>query len=99
MTNMLNFRIRFYLMTDERSPEGLSYIQDHGGILIQDLLTPEDRRLVAWPIMISDILAILEQNLASHAAYFYAQSVSSVAGGVVNMRAARGFNVRTSYVG
>ncbi|KAF8328121.1 uncharacterized protein EI90DRAFT_2926732 [Cantharellus anzutake] len=89
---------KFYIATDERDPEALKYIREHGAILISDLLTPEDRRLVGWPLLVTDVLALLEQNVMSHAAYFYAHAMSSVAGGVVNLRAARGMDPRLTLI-
>lgn len=89
---------RFYIATDERSPEGLEYIRTHGAVLIQDLLFPEDRRLVGWPLLYTDVLALLEQSIMAHAAYFYAHAMSSVAGGVVNMRGARGLDPRLTLI-
>jgi hypothetical protein len=90
----LNFR--FYIATDERDSGNLTYIAEHGAVLVSDLLTIEDRRQFGWPLMISDVLSILEQATLAHAAYFYAHSMSSVAGGVINMRAARGADPRTA---
>jgi len=89
---------KFYIATDERSPEGLKYIRENGGVLAMDVLTPEDRRLVGWPLLVTDVLAIVEQVIMSHAAYFYAHAMSSVAGGVVNMRGARGIDPRLTLI-
>ncbi|KAF9511689.1 hypothetical protein BS47DRAFT_1468488 [Hydnum rufescens UP504] len=89
---------KFYLATDERTPDGLQYIREHGGVLAMDILTPEDRRLVGWPLLLTDVLAILEQVVMSHGAYFYAHAMSSVAGGVVNMRGARGMDPRLTLI-
>ncbi|QRV76198.1 O-FucT domain protein [Ceratobasidium sp. AG-Ba] len=88
----------FYLATDERSPEGLKYIRSHGAVLINDLITLEDRQEFGWPIMLTDVLAVVEQSVLSHSAYFYAHAMSSVAGGVVNMRAARGADKRAALI-
>ncbi|KAG8893462.1 hypothetical protein FRB99_001927, partial [Tulasnella sp. 403] len=41
----------FFLATDERSTENLEYLRRHGAILIQDLLTVDDRRQFGWPII------------------------------------------------
>ena len=89
---------RFYLATDERSPEGLEYVRSHGAVLIHDLLFPEDRRLIGWPLLYTDVLALLEQSIMAHSVYFYAHAMSSVAGGVVNMRAARGLDPRLTLI-
>jgi hypothetical protein len=55
----------------------------------------EDRRVFGWPLMFTDVRAILEQALMAHSAYFYGHGMSSVAGGIVNMRAAHGADPRT----
>jgi hypothetical protein len=89
---------RFYIATDERSKESLRYIQSKGGILVGDLLTWEDRQEFGWPIMLTDVVAIVEQTALSHSAYFYGHALSSVGGGIVNMRAARGADRRTALV-
>lgn len=56
----------------------------------------DDRREFGWSIMLTDVLALLEQSLLSHAAYFYAHAFSSVAGGVMNLRASAGADPRTA---
>ncbi|KAI6001551.1 hypothetical protein F5J12DRAFT_723489 [Pisolithus orientalis] len=87
---------KFYIATDERDPGNLAYLREQGAILISDLLTFEDRREFGWAIMLTDVLALLEQSLLSHAAYFYAHAFSSVAGGVMNLRASLGADPRTA---
>ncbi|VDB85455.1 unnamed protein product [Peniophora sp. CBMAI 1063] len=86
---------KFYVATDERDPEALSIIAENGAIFLDDLLTIDDRRKFGWPLMITDIRAVLEQSLLAHSNYFYAHAMSSVAGGIVNMRAAHGADPRT----
>lgn len=49
-------------------------------------------------MMITDVIALVEQVVLSHSYYFYAHAMSSVAGGAVNMRAAMGADKRTSWV-
>ncbi|KZV87092.1 hypothetical protein EXIGLDRAFT_724109 [Exidia glandulosa HHB12029] len=85
----------FYLATDERSPEGLQYARQNGAVFIHDLITFEDRQFVGWPLLVTDVLALLEQLVMAQSEYFYGHAMSSVAGGVVNMRAARGVDSRT----
>ena len=85
----------FYLATDERSPEGLQYARQNGAVFIGDLITFEDRQFVGWPLLVTDVLALLEQLVMAQSEYFYGHAMSSVAGGVVNMRAARGVDSRT----
>lgn len=88
----------FYIATDERDLSGLDYIRQSGGVLFSDLISIEDRQKFGWPIMITDIIALVEQVVLSHSYYFYAHAMSSVAGGAVNMRAAMGADSRTSWV-
>ncbi|KAI0316207.1 hypothetical protein OF83DRAFT_283845 [Amylostereum chailletii] len=88
----------FYVATDERSPAGLATIRAHGAVLLPDLLTTDDRRAFGWPLMLTDVRSVLEQELLAHSAYFYAHSKSSVSGGTVNMRAARGADPRTAWI-
>ncbi|EJD55334.1 hypothetical protein AURDEDRAFT_109699 [Auricularia subglabra TFB-10046 SS5] len=85
----------FYLATDERNPDGLQYARQNGAIFIHDLVTFEDRQFVGWPLLVTDVLALLEQLVMAQSEYFYGHAMSSVAGGVVNMRAARGVDSRT----
>jgi len=126
---------KFFLMTDERSPEAIAYIRSHGAILVQDLLTPEDHRILnlvapklpplsgspssspptsgyetngtddsspvslRYPaLLFTDLLSIVEQSFASHAAYFWGQAMSSVSGGVVNLRKAEGWDPRWTHI-
>lgn len=71
---------------------------DHGAILVSDLLTIEDRRDFGWPLVLTDILGLVEQALLAHADYFYAHALSSYAGGTVNMRAVAGLDPRTAVI-
>ncbi|KIO28545.1 hypothetical protein M407DRAFT_242976, partial [Tulasnella calospora MUT 4182] len=88
----------FFLATDERSEEGMKYVREHGAVLIGDLVTIDDRREFGWGIMVTDVLALVEQAVLSKAYYFYAHAMSSVAGGAVNMRAARGADSRSTLI-
>ncbi|KAG9311639.1 hypothetical protein JVU11DRAFT_7873 [Chiua virens] len=87
---------KYYIATDERNPDNLKYLRNQGAILITDLLTQEDHREFGWPILITDVLALVEQAIMSRAAYFYAHAFSSVAGGVMNLRAGLGKDPRTA---
>lgn len=51
-----------YLATDERSPEGLQYLREHKAILFDDIVKQEDRREFGWPLLFSDIVALVEQQ-------------------------------------
>jgi len=85
----------FYVATDERDPANLEVVASRGAVFLNDLLTMEDRREFGWPLMVTDVRAVVEQAMLSHSYYFYAHGMSSVAGGVMNMRAARGADPRT----
>jgi hypothetical protein len=85
----------FYVATDERDPEALKVITDAGAVLLSDLLTMEDRREFGWPLMITDVRALVEQALLVHCAFFYGHGMSSLAGVITNLRAARGADPRT----
>ncbi|EJU02506.1 hypothetical protein DACRYDRAFT_22127 [Dacryopinax primogenitus] len=88
----------FYIATDERNPWALDYIRSQGGLLITDLFEPEDRHIVGWPLLITDILALAEQHVLARAAYFYGSGMSSVTGGVINLRSVNGWHPRTTTV-
>ncbi|QRV91013.1 O-FucT domain protein [Ceratobasidium sp. AG-Ba] len=88
----------FYLATDARTPQNMEYMRKNGAILIDDLLTLEDRQAFGWSIMLTDVLSILEQTVLSHSAFFVGHECSSVTGGVVNMRAAMGADPRTALI-
>lgn len=85
------------MATDERDPEALSYARSHGAVLLSDLLesTPALRRLLGWPMLFTDVLALVEQEVMARSAFFFAYAYSSVSGGVVDIRAARGMDPRT----
>ncbi|KAG6379179.1 hypothetical protein JVT61DRAFT_11621 [Boletus reticuloceps] len=87
-----------YIATDERDPGNLAYLRDHGVIRAPDLITIEDRRRFGWPLLITDVLGIVEQDLLARATFFYAHALSSVGGGVINIRAASGADPRTARV-
>jgi len=87
---------RFYVATDERDPDAMRVISDAGGVFLTELLEMEDRRAFGWPLMLTDVRALVEQVVLVHSAYFYGHTISSYAGRIVNMRAARGADPRTS---
>jgi hypothetical protein len=86
---------RFYVATDERDLDALRVISDAGGVFLTELLEMEDRRTFGWPLMLTDVRALVDQLVLAHSAYFYGHMISSYAGRVVNMRAARGADPRT----
>lgn len=93
---------RFYVATDERNDTVLQEFRSQGAILMDDLLTISDRRMngpeISWALMITDFRGLVEQVVLSRAAYFYGHTMSSVVGGVMNLRGKRGVDPRTTDV-
>ena len=87
---------RFYVATDERDPDARRVISDAGGVFLAELLEMEDRRAFGWPLMFTDVRALVDQLVLAHSAYFYGHTISSYAGRIANMRAARGADHRTT---
>ena len=85
----------FFVATDERDPDTRRKIADAGAVFISDLLTMEDRRAFGWPLMITDVVAFVEQEVLVRSSFFYGHCMSSFAGAIVNMRAGRGADPRT----
>ncbi|KAF9029131.1 hypothetical protein BDZ89DRAFT_950792 [Hymenopellis radicata] len=94
----------FFVATDERDPKVLDYFRGEGAVFMDDIMTIADRRAfgevsdVSWALMISDVRALVEQVILSRAAFFYGHAMSSVPGGVLNLRAMRGADPRTSVI-
>ena len=89
---------RIFVATDELNETALEYLRNNSVVLISDLLGPTERRLVGWPMLIGDIQAQVEQIVASHGGFFWGYRTSNVAGGIANMRAARGMDPRTARI-
>jgi hypothetical protein len=53
-----------YIATDERSEDGLRYLQEHKALLFDDLVEKEDRREFGWPLLYTDVTALVEQQSA-----------------------------------
>ena len=87
---------RFYVATDERDPDALRVFREAGGVFLTELLEMEDKREFGWQLMFTDVRALVEQSLLAHSAYFYGRKMSSFAGRVANLRAARGADRRTA---
>ena len=87
---------KFYVSTDERDPDTLRVISDAGGVFLNELLEMEDSRTFGWPLMFTDVRALVEQSALAHSAYFYGHKLSSYAGRVANLRAARGADRNTT---
>ncbi|KAI0029476.1 hypothetical protein K488DRAFT_56240 [Vararia minispora EC-137] len=92
-----DIRDPFYLATDERDPVVLKMFRDTGGVVLQDLLTEADEKVIGWPLAFMAVRGVVEQSILAHSAFFTGSSLSSVAGGIVNMRAARGADWRTVF--
>ncbi|KAL7412006.1 hypothetical protein BDY24DRAFT_342213 [Mrakia frigida] len=89
----------FYLATDERNDTMIAYFKEHGAVMVNDLITPEDRReLAAWSLVFTDVLGVMEQTLLARAGYFYGHALSSVAGGAVNHRGSLNKDPRTTKI-
>ena len=88
----------FFIATDERDPNALSMFASAGALFVSDLLTREDRREFGWPLVISDVIAVIEQQMLARSSYFYGHCLSSFAGAIVNMRAAHGADPRTAFL-
>ncbi|KAK0439464.1 uncharacterized protein EV420DRAFT_1583738 [Desarmillaria tabescens] len=89
----------FYVATDERNTTTLEAFQAEGAVFMNDLLTIEERRgELHWLLMLTDFRGVVEQVMLSRAAYFYGHAMSSVVGGVMNLRAVRGADPRTTDV-
>ncbi|KAF8266931.1 hypothetical protein EI94DRAFT_1583000 [Lactarius quietus] len=86
----------FFVATDERDPDTLRKFASAGAVFISDLLTMEDRQSFGWPLMFMDLMAIVELQLLVRSGYFYGHCMSSFAGVVMNMRAGRGADPRTT---
>ncbi|KAH9173184.1 hypothetical protein EDB89DRAFT_2095346 [Lactarius sanguifluus] len=88
----------FFIATDERDPDALRTIAAGGAVFMSDLLTMEDRREFGWPLMITDLMALVEQQLLVRSSFFYGHCMSSFSGAIVNMRAGRGEDPRTMHL-
>ena len=85
----------FFIATDERDPNALSTFAGAGALFMSDLLTREDRRGFGWPMLITDVIAVVEQQMLVRGSFFYGHCLSSFAGAIVNMRAGHGADSRT----
>ncbi|PBK95438.1 hypothetical protein ARMGADRAFT_926365 [Armillaria gallica] len=92
----------FYVATDERNATVLQLFRSQGAVFMDDLLTIADRRNldseISLALMITDFRGLVEQIVLSRAAYFYGHMMSSVVGGVMNLRGKRGVDPRTTDV-
>ena len=85
----------FFVATDERDPDVLRIFAAAGAVFMSDLLTIEDRRTYGWPLMITDLVALFEQELLVRSGYFYGHCMSSFSGVIMNKRAGHGADPRT----
>ncbi|KIY73500.1 hypothetical protein CYLTODRAFT_386603 [Cylindrobasidium torrendii FP15055 ss-10] len=97
---------KYFIATDERDPTTLDVFRAAGAVTMTDLLTLEDRRRtqtldgddLGWVLLFTDVRAVVEQIVLAEAGYFYGHAMSSVAGGIINMRAKHGRDPRTALV-
>lgn len=88
-----------YLATDETDPAALEYLRNNSVVLFKDITTIQDRREFGWPIVFTDVVALVEQAIMGiGAGYFYGHALSSVVGGVINMRANMGWEPSTALI-
>ena len=73
--------VPFFVATDERDPDTRRKIAGAGAVFVSDLLTAEDRRSFGWALMITDVMALVEQQVLVHSDYFYGHCLSSFSGG------------------
>ncbi|KAK0203849.1 hypothetical protein DFS33DRAFT_836895 [Desarmillaria ectypa] len=67
---------------------------------MDDLLTIADRRgELSWALIVTDFRGLVEQIILSCTAFFYEHAMSSVADGVMNLRALRGMDSRNGRLG
>lgn len=85
----------FFVATDERDPDARRKIAAAGALFMSDLLTMEDHQGFGWELMITDVMAMVEQQVLVRSGFFYGHRLSSFAGAVVNMRAGCGADPRT----
>ena len=92
-----DYLVRWFMATDERNPWVLDIARAKGAIVFGDLLEPKPqlRRLLGWPMLFMDVQALVEQEIMARSAFFFAYDHTSVAGGVANIRTARGMDPRT----
>ena len=84
------------MATDERDPEALAIARAKNATLFYDVIeSTELRRLLGWPMLFTDVLALVEQEIMARSAFFSGYSLGSVAGGVMNLRTVRGVDPRT----
>jgi len=85
------------LATDERDPEALAVARAKNATLFYDVIesTPGLRRFLGWPMLFTDVLALVEQEIMARSAFFSGYAHTSVAGGVANLRTVRGMDPRT----
>ena len=62
------------------------------------MLTVDDQRELGWPLMLTDVRALVDQEVIARSAFFSGSALSSVAGGIINMRAAHGADRRTAFI-
>lgn len=77
---------RWFLATDETDPEALAMFRYAGALLIEDLLTGQDRAALGWRAFFGDTLAIVSQGVLARSNFFIGSYMSSTTGGAINSR-------------
>ncbi|KAI0319608.1 hypothetical protein OF83DRAFT_1170082 [Amylostereum chailletii] len=83
-----NYVLLLFLATDVKNASEVERQRRPHMVLIDP--DPEDRCLVGCPLLFSDVRAQVEQEAAARNIFFYGHTMSSVEGGVANLRGARG---------
>ena len=79
----------FFVAMDERDPGGRRKISAAAAVFLSDLLTMKDRQAFGWSLMITDVMALVEQQVLIHSSFFYGYGMSSF-GVIMNTRASLG---------
>ncbi|KAF9960079.1 hypothetical protein BGZ70_008689 [Mortierella alpina] len=78
---------QFYVASDKTDPKFLQSIKDAGGVTIHELMDDDEfRKRFLHMTVIGDYLGVIDQWILAHAEVFYGSRLSSVTGGVLNMR-------------
>ncbi|ORY06728.1 hypothetical protein K493DRAFT_310485 [Basidiobolus meristosporus CBS 931.73] len=80
----------FYLATDETSPDAFDDLYQHGMIRIYDLMDQEFVAKYSHLATFGDWLALLDQEVLARSRFFVPTYLSSVSGGILNMRKKQG---------
>ncbi|KAG0244247.1 hypothetical protein BGX31_009527 [Mortierella sp. GBA43] len=77
---------RFYIATDESSPEVIDYFHSVGALLFEDLIDEWFEERFRHLVVYDDWIGLVEQLICAQAKQFYGTMTSSFTSGIVNMR-------------